>query len=413
METAAPSPSASSTSTGAVPGTPSYALPPTPSPAPTPAASAPTPASASAAAPASAPVPSVTEPPSPAVAPADASALTAGILAAIAAAGGATPPRPSPLPDLEEAVSAITELNRPCTAVVDYLVRTLGFSPDVFGSIPWFGYTPTADRRSTALAPPRHTLAQLQLGFLRRELRRQKGSKDNESVMLTENAIFTYLRDTSAGGRAYASGRGKFHVALVETRYELVTTCHSLTRVCDKMLQMILHAARRVHVIGGVIERVEGVARGGSSDDAIHEVLRVIERVLLPSTDTDDQALLSVRWHPTDPGEYIARTAHQLAQKLFNVSTFGSATGRDALVLSHFRTQVNIARELPNLQQDPVTKLSIADAVYERFCDGDARERYSTVALLLGALEVPRSLGDRPLEFKESERARERRAEAH
>ena len=313
---------------------------------------------------------------------------------------------------LETAVSAIVGHNIPCTQVVAQLV-SLGFNADAFGPVPWFCYTPATEHRSSALSQPRYTLAQLQLSFLRRELRRQKGAKDVDSVTLTENAIFAYLRDTSAGGRVYASERGKFHVALVETRYELLITCHSLPRVCDRMLQLLLQAARRVHAVSSVLDRIEGVARGVGSDNAIHEVLRVIESVLLPLTDTDDQALLSVRWHPTDSGEYVVRTAHQLAQKLFNIASFGPAAGRDAAVLSHFRTQVGVSRQLANLQTDNVTKLSLADSVYERFCSSDARGRYPTAASLLSALGVPSSLGDRALEFKEQERGgRDRRADA-
>ena len=334
----------------------------------------------------------------------DFTGLVSAITAAItAASGGSSGPSPPSMASLETAVRAVAGHNTPSPVIVAQLVL-MGYSADAFGSIPWFCYTPATEHRSSALSVPRYSLAQLQLNFYRRELRRQTGAKDADSVALSESAIFGYFKNTSSGGRVYASERATFHVALVETRYELLITCHNLPRVCDRMLQLLLHAARRVHAVSPVLDRIEGVARSGGSDVAIHEVLRVIESVLLPLTDTDDQALLSVRWHPTDSGEYVVRTAHQLAQKLFNIASFGAVAARDGTVLSHFRTQVNVARQLQNLQVDNVTKLSLADNVYERFCSSDARGRYPTAASLLSALGVPLSIGDRPLEFKEERR---------
>ena len=306
--------------------------------------------------------------------------------------GGPPSPR-SPLP-----VGPITDFASTVRALVDdFRVDPAGLLPAVC----WFDYDPPPDKLSSALRRAPRTLAELYAALLHREMRRRQRMPEVKTLVLSVTEVADYLRQTGGEGRQYATVRGKFHVALMQMRNELLVQ-FGLLDACAEVAKRLVSASRVVPALAPVMSRI--VVAGNvnvANDDVIYEVLRVIERVLLPNGDSDQIAMSQIRWHPTDAGTQVVRTAYQLLTKLEEVASYTLPdASRAEQVMQYFVAHISTARRLPGLARG-TDQLSVADHVYNRFCTATGRLTYSTVAALMADVEVESSIGQSRLCFAE------------
>ena len=319
------------------------------------------------------------------------------------------PPPPPPPPQLPSCPSSPGHVGGLAEEeVVRQLVQQHGVPEEGLGKISWFDYQPTADRRSTSLQRAPYTLAVLRAQLLHRELRRARRVLAPAQVpVLDLRKVVQYFTQSGAGGREYAAQRGNFHVALVESRYEIMAVRGSVSQACSDLVELLVQAAKSVLILRDVIETVLAIACASAtpSDELVHSLLVIIERELLPSSDLDAHMLMAVKWHPEEQGEHVVRTAHALLSKLNRLVAFTqgvAATG--SVALEHFRYHVQLAQGLSMLSRDEMGR-SLPDLIWAGYCSTETRLTYSTVSRLLAVLKEPSSLGQAVIAFVSDQRS--------
>ena len=296
-----------------------------------------------------------------------------------------------------------------CARFVDLGGDTTGLEPRLV----WFNCEPPADRRSAHVRYSERTLLDVLRSVIHRERRRVARRSTDVTPKLTVEALIRFFK-TDASGREYAQMRGSLHAAMAEHRYELLLEhgdyCHAMRILIDLLSQAVRGSPR----LSGTKETISTHARASPSDLTLHLMLGEADLALLPSGDSDEDALISLEWHPTKMGHSYVTTAAALASALFNLAApLYTGAELDGAVLRHFRRAVTRAQKVEHIKRDEAG-LSLPDKVYSTYCGGNSRLVYDTAAKLITALRQPATIGSSSLTVTDdsTERSRKRTADA-
>lgn len=327
-----------------------------------------------------------------------------------------TPVSSPPYPDAERETSATTDGLRPiaslswadlCSEVIAAGIPEEGLS----ATSPWFNAQPSLDKRSAHVRLAERSIIDVIRAIAHKERRRStRRSSEAITPKLTEDVLAKYLRN-DASGRQYAQSRGSLHAVLLEYRYESLLETGDYTHTMRTIIDMLLGASRRVQRLAPVQDTLATHARGQPSDGTLKILLDEIDHMLLPNSDSDDFALMTLEWHPTNVGDGCVRTAAALATQLYNLASplYTTPTDLDRTVLSYFRKAVMKARNLVGLRRDEAG-LALPDKIYSTYCGRSNRATYVTAQQLIGELREPATIGTAVLRFEEEAPASRKRA---
>ena len=321
-----------------------------------------------------------------------------------------------PYPDAEHETAAATDGLRPiaslswadlCREVIAAGIPEEGLS----ATSPWFNAQPSLDKRSAHVRLAERSIIDVIRAIAHKERRRStRRSSEAITPKLTEDVLAKYLRN-DASGRQYAQARGSLHAVLLEYRYESLLETGDYTHTMRTIIDMLLGASRRVQRLAPVQDTLATHARGQPSDGTLKILLDEIDHMLLPNSDSDDFALMTLEWHPTNVGDGCVRTAAALATQLYNLASplYTTPADLDRTVLSYFRKAVMKARNLAGLRRDEAG-LALPDKIYSTYCGRSNRATYVTAQQLIGELREPATIGTAVLRFEEEAPASRKRA---